>query len=137
MSYQGQGYSRVPPVAEPVRAYPVPVEPVVPAATAVCIGGGGVVVQQPGVAATTTVIATGCFRTFGPYPTMASCDNCGHTGMTVTESSPGTSAWVLAFVCCMLGLWLCCWIPFVSPSYQDHLHMCSRCQAPLGHYYAR
>ena len=103
MSYQGQGYSRVPPVAEPVRAYPVPVEPVVPAATAVCIGGGGVVVQQPGVAATTTVIATGCFRTFGPYPTMASCDNCGHTGMTVTESSPGTSAWVLAFVCCMLG----------------------------------
>ena len=62
-----------------------------------------VVVQQQPTAVTTVSVLQCTNPIFGPDPVLAFCHNCSHTGFTVTDSEPGSTAWLLGCLLCFLG----------------------------------
>eukprot|EP00088_Acartia_fossae_P022444 TRINITY_DN23645_c0_g1_i1.p1 TRINITY_DN23645_c0_g1~~TRINITY_DN23645_c0_g1_i1.p1 ORF type:complete len:165 (-),score=15.15 TRINITY_DN23645_c0_g1_i1:280-774(-) len=70
---------------------------------------------------------------FGTDPINMACNNCGNQITTSVATDPGTMAYVLAGVICLLGFWCgCCLIPLGVDSLQDAVHTCPRCKVILG-----
>ena len=70
---------------------------------------------------------------FGPYPVPYTCPNCNASITTEVESTPGSLAYILSGVLCLLGAWCCCcFVPCCVKRCKDIEHRCPNCHHKLG-----
>ncbi|CAF0771559.1 unnamed protein product [Rotaria sordida] len=68
----------------------------------------------------------------GDYPMQCMCPRCGRQIVTRIEKKSGLLVWIICGVLFLLGLWICCFIPFCIDSCRDTEHYCPSCGAMLG-----
>ncbi|XP_065052508.1 cell death-inducing p53-target protein 1 homolog [Rhopilema esculentum] len=86
-----------------------------------------VVTSQP-------VVTTVMPLAFGEFPVSMTCPSCRASIVTAVVTEPGTFAYLLFFLMCIFGFWICCCIPFCIDSCKDAIHSCPNCRAQLGVY---
>jgi lipopolysaccharide-induced tumor necrosis factor-alpha factor len=57
---------------------------------------------------------------------------CGYNGPTVVRTDVGNGAWLAAGGLCIVGLFLCAWLPLVMDDCKDAQHCCPQCHSVLG-----
>eukprot|EP00112_Aurelia_sp_Birch-Aquarium-sp1_P025553 Seg855.5 transcript_id=Seg855.5/GoldUCD/mRNA.D3Y31 product="Lipopolysaccharide-induced tumor necrosis factor-alpha factor" protein_id=Seg855.5/GoldUCD/D3Y31 len=87
---------------------------------------------------TTTVIAaqptavTTVAIVFHEFPVTMICPSCKAQIVTAVTYEPGTFAYMLFFLMCIFGFWICCFFPFCIDSCKDSIHSCPNCRSQLG-----
>ncbi|XP_070580671.1 cell death-inducing p53-target protein 1 homolog isoform X2 [Ptychodera flava] len=64
----------------------------------------------------------------GPSPTSITCPQCQRHIITLVDSQPNYMAWILCFILFILGLWVCCLVPFCLDYFHDVTHRCPNCR---------
>ncbi|KAE9554169.1 hypothetical protein FO519_002649 [Halicephalobus sp. NKZ332] len=82
----------------------------------------------------TTMIPQTIKPVLGPFPSLIKCPHCMTAGISEVIYVTGLGTYLLAGGCCLLGLWLCCCIPFCLNSTKDAHHYCPNCKNFLGRF---
>ena len=88
--------------------------------------------MQPGV----TVVQAGkheSYPMFWPeHSIVITCHHCGHSGPTLVIETYSSMTWILFWVMCIFGFWLCCCIPMCISSLNNQTHSCGHCHKIVG-----
>ena len=88
--------------------------------------------QQPNaLPPTQTVVLTNNIN-FGETPVQLRCPNCQKDVITNVHHESGLLTWISVGVLCILGFWLCCWLPFLFDPLKDVVHTCPNCRYTCG-----
>lgn len=91
------------------------------------VGGG-----QNTVIVTTPTVVVQRNGIFGDSPLTTTCPSCMNNITTSVTHEVGAMTWIIFAVLCILGCWLCAFIPFCVPSCKDAVHSCPNCRAVIG-----
>ncbi|XP_032834577.1 lipopolysaccharide-induced tumor necrosis factor-alpha factor homolog [Petromyzon marinus] len=86
------------------------------------------VVQLPPVSTTTTGLVVVQHQPTSFNPVTTTCPSCRQMVQTETSTQPGLLTWLIMGGLCLVGLWLCVWIPLVVDSCKDVEHRCANCK---------
>ncbi|CAI2376424.1 unnamed protein product [Moneuplotes crassus] len=60
------------------------------------------------------------------------CPSCGQATHTRVEHDYSAMQWIICLIMFIVGLWLCCCIPFCIDSMRSGNHYCSNCGSSIG-----
>merc|ERR1712004_549525 len=69
---------------------------------------------------------------FGQNSIKTQCHNCQREVQTVVEGRAGAGAWISAACLCLIGGWLCFWVPFCTDDCKNFSHFCPLCGQLMG-----
>ncbi|OMJ91421.1 hypothetical protein SteCoe_6000 [Stentor coeruleus] len=68
----------------------------------------------------------------GTVPRQFYCPNCNRFNWSKVSNKPGLFTWLLCTYLCLIGCWLCCYLPFCVKKCQDTVHTCAACDENLA-----
>lgn len=83
------------------------------------------------VAPPTIVVQHGMF---GSAPMQTTCPSCHASVLTSVSHEVGALTWIIFAVLCLVGCWICAFIPFCVDDCKDVTHSCPNCKAVVGRY---
>jgi lipopolysaccharide-induced tumor necrosis factor-alpha factor len=92
-------------------------------------GGAGQQQSTIIVAVPTLTVQHGAFSN---SPMQTTCPSCHATVLTSVSHEVGAMAWVIFAVLCLVGCWICAFIPFCVDDCKDTVHSCPNCNAIIG-----
>lgn len=63
----------------------------------------------------------------GFTPRQFYCPNCNRFNWSKVSNKIGVFSWLICMYMCLIGCWVCCFIPFLVSSCQDTVHSCAAC----------